>query len=98
MTPLDLLTIRNILSWMLISGFLGFAAMGVDKLMASSNWGDRVSERTLWLAALAGGFGGIIAGAKVFHHKTSKGEFWPPVGLALVLWATLLFLVLAGHV
>jgi hypothetical protein len=38
MTPLDALTVPNILLWLLISGFIGFAAMGADKLTATSNW------------------------------------------------------------
>jgi|SRR5271170_5673528 uncharacterized membrane protein YsdA (DUF1294 family) len=73
--------------WFLFLGLLGLAAMGADKGIARFNWGDRISERSLWLIALAGGFWGIILGALLFHHKTSKGEFWPPVALAVVLWA-----------
>ncbi|MGA2200226.1 MAG: DUF1294 domain-containing protein [Nitrososphaerales archaeon] len=94
---IGLLTVANLLLWMLITGFVGFVTMGIDKAMARSGWGDRVSERTLWLAAIVGGFVGIIAGALTFHHKTSKGEFWPPVLLALILWMSLLFLVLAAY-
>jgi uncharacterized membrane protein YsdA (DUF1294 family) len=52
---------------------------------------ERISESTLHEVALIGGFPGIIAGAKVFGHKTSKVSFWPPVGASVVLWAVLLF-------
>jgi uncharacterized membrane protein YsdA (DUF1294 family) len=71
----------------------GFAAMGVDKLLAVGRH-SRVSERTLWLAALLGGFLGIVAGGLVFHHKTSKTEFWAPVVVSAVLWvAVAIFLI-----
>ena len=72
--------------WLLLIGSLGVVAMGVDKGMARFNWGNRISERSLWSIALAGGFWGIIVGAFLFHHKTSKGKFWPPVVLASLLW------------
>jgi uncharacterized membrane protein YsdA (DUF1294 family) len=95
---LDPIAFHAILLWMGVIGVLGFAAMGIDKALAKSHWGDRVSERTLWLTALAGGFVGIILGALTFHHKTSKGEFWPPVVLAAILWFSFLALVLVGYV
>jgi uncharacterized membrane protein YsdA (DUF1294 family) len=94
---LDLLTIPNVVAWLLIVGAVGFAAMGVDKSMARSNWGERISEKTLWLTAISGGFLGIIAGAITFHHKTSKRGFWPPVGFAVFFWALLLALIASGH-
>ena len=72
--------------WLFLAGIVGVASMGLDKGMASYHWGSRISERSLWLIALAGGFWGIIVGAFVFHHKTSKGEFWPPVAAAVLVW------------
>jgi uncharacterized membrane protein YsdA (DUF1294 family) len=36
--------------------------IGVDKLLARMG-ASRISERTLWLSALVGGFWGIILGA-----------------------------------
>jgi uncharacterized membrane protein YsdA (DUF1294 family) len=92
MPPFDLLSVHNLLLWFLATGLIGFAAMGIDKALARSSWGDRISERSLWATALIGGFVGIIAGALTFHHKTSKGSFWPPVVVAVVLWLLLLFL------
>ena len=89
---------HDLLLWLAVIGGLSFAAMGVDKALAKSNWGDRLSERSLWLTALAGGFWGIILGALAFHHKTSKGTFWPPVVLATILWSFILSLVLSGGV
>jgi uncharacterized membrane protein YsdA (DUF1294 family) len=64
---------------------LGFAAMGIDKALAVGGF-SRIGERTLWSASLLGGFPGVFVGAFVFHHKTSKAEFWWPVALSAVLW------------
>ena len=65
--------------------FLGLAAMAADKASAKLGF-DRISERTLALLALAGGFTGVILGGLFFHHKTSKPEFWVPVGFATLVW------------
>jgi uncharacterized membrane protein YsdA (DUF1294 family) len=91
------LVVPGILVWLLATGTAAFAAMGLDKAMARFRWGTRVSEKTLWLMALAGGFLGIIVGAITFHHKTSKGGFWPPVALAVLVWVAILVLILTGH-
>ncbi|MDG6925410.1 MAG: DUF1294 domain-containing protein [Nitrososphaerota archaeon] len=79
-------SLHDVLLWLSALTVLGVAAMGVDKVSARLR-GERLSERSLWLIALAGGFLGIILGALLFHHKTSKGSFWPPVVLTVVLWA-----------
>ena len=81
-----------LLDWLALVSLFGFAAMGVDKMLAVGGL-RRVSERTLWLTALVGGFFGIFAGAVVFHHKTSKPEFWAPVVVAVVLWVVVLALL-----
>ncbi|MDG6967521.1 MAG: DUF1294 domain-containing protein [Nitrososphaerota archaeon] len=74
-----------LVGWLGSLTLVGFATMGVDKLLAVGGRG-RIRERTLWLTALLGGFLGIIAGGMVFHHKTSKTAFWPPVAVCTVLW------------
>jgi uncharacterized membrane protein YsdA (DUF1294 family) len=71
--------------WLALVSLFGFGAMGVDKLLAVGRR-SRVSERTLWLSALLGGFLGIFMGGLVFHHKTSKPGFWAPVVVSAVLW------------
>lgn len=98
MSLLGLVSIPNISSWFLITGVVAFAAMGVDKAMARLASGGRISEKALWLIALAGGFAGILVGAFVFHHKTSKASFWPPVVLAVILWITFVILIMTGHI
>ena len=68
--------------------------MGEDKDQAKNQKEavrqERISEKTLYEVALAGGFAGIIMGAKVYDHKTSKLSFWPPVGASVLLWIVVL--------
>jgi uncharacterized membrane protein YsdA (DUF1294 family) len=75
-----------VLGWVLLVSVAGFAAMGIDKLLAMGRR-SRLSERSLWLTSLVGGFAGIFIGGLVFHHKTSKAEFWVPVVASALLWA-----------
>ncbi len=66
--------------------------MGADKASAKLHR-TRISENTFGLISLAGGFSGVILGGLVFHHKTSKPEFWLPVAVALFLWGALFLVV-----
>ncbi len=75
--------------WVSLAGVVAVLMMGIDKLLAKTG-ASRISERTLWLAALFGGFWGIMIGASIFHHKTSKESFWIPVIAATALWASAL--------
>lgn len=68
---------------------LGLAAMIWDKLMAWAGL-ERLSERSLAGIAGAGGFLGIITGRLIARHKTSKREFWAPVGFATFFWVMFL--------
>ena len=51
-----------------------FVSYGYDKRQAGAS-GDRVSEASLHLLALAGGTLGALAGQFVFSHKTRKQSF-----------------------
>lgn len=82
----------SLFGWAALVSVFGFVAMGADKLLAVGRR-SRVSERTLWLAAFLGGVLGIVVGGLVFHHKTSKAEFWWPVAAATVLWAAVAILL-----
>jgi len=92
-----LLSFRNLLLWLVGWSLIGLLLMGEDKDQAGMQdqleHRERISEKTLHQVALIGGFFGIIIGARIFHHKTSKSSFWPPIGVSLVLWAILLFIV-----
>jgi uncharacterized membrane protein YsdA (DUF1294 family) len=83
--------------WVAFFTLLGFAAMGLDKLLAVGRR-SRISERTLWTTALVGGVLGIVVGGLVFHHKTSKTEFWAPVVVAAVLWGAFAIFIVRPQV
>lgn len=73
--------------WLLITGVIGFIAMGVDKARARGG-GWRIPETTLLIVSLIGGVLGAAAGAVVFHHKTSKPGFiifFIPIVIAWIL-------------
>ena len=56
--------------------------MGLDKLRAvKGEW--RISERSLFLLAAAGGSAGALAGMFLFRHKTKHMSF--RIGLPLIL-------------
>lgn len=102
MIDLSFLTPLNLILWTGLWDLFGFALMGYDKHLAVSQehgrHQDRVSERTLHEIALVGGFIGIIAGARMFHHKVSKASFWGPVVAAILIWGVLGYLLLTGAI
>ncbi len=70
--------------YLLLINILSFVMYGIDKRRAvRGKW--RISEKTLLLAAFAGGSIGALAGMCFFHHKTRKLKFLILVPLALVL-------------
>lgn len=78
----QILTIENIVIYLLIMNLFTFLIMGIDKKKAKKgSW--RVPEKTLFtLVALGGGIGGI-AGMYVFRHKTKKMKFI--IGFPLII-------------
>ena len=77
-------------AWILLSGIMGFAAMGVDKARAARHqW--RIPEATLFAMALAGGAIGMAVGSEVFRHKTSKLSFLAVLYAAVVVWLLLMY-------
>ncbi|MBO6138304.1 MAG: DUF1294 domain-containing protein [Lachnospiraceae bacterium] len=65
----------------------GFFLMGEDKRRAERKI-MRISEFSLFMAALLGGSLGEMIGAKVFHHKTRHPKFM--IGLPVIFIAELL--------
>ena len=57
-----------------ITSVIAFVAYGVDKNL-SVRRRRRVSEKTLHLLALLGGWPGAWMGQRVFRHKTRKTSF-----------------------
>ncbi|MHB1907545.1 MAG: DUF1294 domain-containing protein [Nitrososphaerales archaeon] len=82
-----------VLIWIFVLGLVAFVLMGYDKLAAKISKKRRVREKNFWLVAALGGFGGVVLGAIVFHHKVAKGSFWPPIVVSVLVWLTLLYLL-----
>ena len=60
--------------YLVIVNIVGFAMMGIDKKRAIRGaW--RISEASLFIAALIGGSIGSILGMKTFRHKTKHWYF-----------------------
>lgn len=60
--------------WLAVVSVITFIMYGYDKVQARKG-GWRVSEKTLHVLALVGGFPGGWIGRSVFRHKTRKGIF-----------------------
>ena len=74
------------LGWLASGSIVTFAAYGLDKASARLQaW--RVSERTLHLMSLLGGFGGAALGLVIWQHKFRKGVF-----IAVILLSALIHL------
>lgn len=90
----EILTIKNIVIYLLAINVITFLAMGIDKYKAKKgHW--RTKEKTLFiLVALGGGIGGI-AGMYFFRHKTQKPRFYIgfPMILVLEIIITIVFFV-----
>lgn len=72
-----------------------FALFGIDKRRARRHrW--RIPERRLFIAALAGGSLGALAGMYGFRHKTRHKLFAWGVPLLLVLQAGISVMIVIG--
>lgn len=67
-----------------------FTAYGCDKL-AARRGSDRISERTLHLLSLCGGWPGALAGQMLFRHKTRKTTFQVCFWLTVLVNSAMLF-------
>ena len=70
--------------------------MGFDKLSAKMN-SERIPEMWFLLISLAGGFGGVMLGMLVFHHKTSKPSFQLKILAAAVLGILIIVFVIKAR-
>jgi len=78
----ELLTVKNIIIYLITINLIGFLAMWIDKRKAKRGaW--RIPEKTLFLLTLFGGGVGTIAGMYTFRHKTKKSYF--TIGLPAIL-------------
>ncbi len=73
---------RYVYIYLILINSAAFCCMGLDKLRAvKGEW--RISERSLFLLAAAGGSAGALAGMFLFRHKTKHMSF--RIGLPLIL-------------
>ena len=88
---------KEFLLYFLAMNLLAFALFGLDKWKAiHGRW--RISERTLLLTAVAGGFLGAFMGMHFFHHKTKHKKFVYGVpAIGVVELGVLLFFALACY-
>jgi uncharacterized membrane protein YsdA (DUF1294 family) len=80
----------GILLWAAWNGWVFFLYGSDKKRSIEGKW--RISERTLLLAAFAGGAAGAWLGMKHFHHKTKHKKFTVLVPVFLILQGMGLFL------
>lgn len=86
----ELLTIKNIIIYVLVINIIAFLAMWIDKRRAENGeW--RISENGLFTLVLLGGGIGGIAGMYVFRHKTKKLKF--SVGFPTILISEIVLIV-----
>lgn len=83
----------KVILYFLVINIVTFFIMWYDKHEArTGQW--RVSEKALFLFALAGGSIGGIIGMKVFHHKTQKWYFKLGFPAILILQIVLIIYIL----
>lgn len=84
---------KYLLIYLFIINALGFVLMTADKHRAKNHlW--RIPERTLLLAAAAGGSVGSLIGMYTAHHKTRKPTFFLGIPGILALQITLAIFLL----
>ena len=74
---------------------VAFAAYGIDKA-AARRQANRISEQTLLILGLVGGWPGALVAQQVFRHKTRKRSFrrafWGTVGVNVLVLAAYVYL------
>ena len=79
-----IVTMKNIIIYLIIINILTFLAMWYDKHEAKKgDW--RISEKALFILVLLGGGIGGILGMYLFRHKTKKWYFKYGFPLILIL-------------
>ena len=80
----NIITLKNVIIYLLIINIITFLAMLIDKKKAEyGKW--RIKESTLLIFALIGGSIGEIIGMYTLHHKTRKIRFFIGVPMIIVL-------------
>ncbi len=81
------------------ASLVAFAAYGIDK-SAARRGAARISEQTLLLLGLVGGWPGALVAQQLFRHKTRKRSFrrafWGTVGVNVLVLAAYVYVVAGG--
>lgn len=80
-------------NWLIAGSAVTFVFYGIDKALSKTN-ATRISEITLHLLALAGGFAGALLGMLVFRHKSNFRRhplFLPIIIAGGVVWSYVIF-------
>ena len=86
----EILTLQNILLYVIIINVIGFLAMLIDKKKAKrGSW--RIAEKTLFTITLLGGGIGTILGMYAFRHKTKKLRF--TIGFPVIVLSEIFIIV-----
>ena len=82
---------KYLLIYLTLINITAFVSMLADKQKArKGKW--RISEKTLFFLALAGGSVGVLSGMYLFHHKTRHPAF--TIGIPAILITQLLIIYL----
>ncbi|MGU3643964.1 DUF1294 domain-containing protein [Microbacterium sp. C23T] len=77
------------------ASIIAFAAYGIDKA-AARRQANRISEQTLVILGLIGGWPGALVAQQAFRHKTRKRSFrrafWATVGVNILALAAYVYL------
>ena len=82
-----------VLSFFLVINLIAFVVMWVDKVKASLDGAERISEGMMFFLATAFGSLGVYAGMFVFRHKTRKWYFLIGIPMLLVENLAVVYLV-----
>lgn len=90
----EIITIQNLLIYLIIVNLVGFAIMYIDKQKAKkAKW--RIQEKTIFIITAIGGGIGTITGMHLFRHKTQKPMFKYGLPFLLVLDIALIICLIA---
>ena len=78
------MTVYMLFAWMMALSVLSYLLFSSDKRSARRR-GRRVSEKTLLMLALAGGWPGGFVAQKVLRHKNRKQDFLARFWIAAVI-------------
>lgn len=81
------------------ASIVAFASYGIDKA-AARRQANRISEQTLLILGLVGGWPGALVAQQLFRHKTRKRSFrrafWGTVGVNILALAAYVYLTAPG--